>query len=75
MQCAIAPGQEQTAPTPAGASFRVVTTSIENIPPGWRARETFTFVGADEFTEVFELAVADAEFEVYSTTRIRRATE
>src|SRR5829696_4284862 len=29
--------------------------SIENIPPGWRARETYRFSGADAFEEVFEL--------------------
>jgi len=59
----------------AGAAFRFVTTSIENIPPGWRARETYTFSGENEFTEVFELAGPDAEFEIYSTTRFRRVAD
>ena len=49
-----------------------VTESIENIPAGWRARETYTFVGSDELEEVFELAQAGKPFEVYSRTRLRR---
>ena len=58
-----------------GVAFRFVTTAIENIPPGWRARETYTFAGENEFTEVFELAAPDAEFEVYSTTRFNRVAD
>jgi len=30
--------------------------AIENIPAGWRARETYVVTGPDEFEEVFELA-------------------
>ena len=48
------------------------TESIENIPAGWRARETYRFHGADEIEEVFELAEAGKPFAVYSRTRLKR---
>lgn len=53
-------------------SMTFVTTAIENIPAGWRARESYKFEGDDKFTETFELAEPDKEFKVYSTTRFRR---
>lgn len=49
--------------------------SIENIPAGWRARETYKIVGPDEFVEVFELAGPSKDFEVYSEARLRRKTQ
>ena len=48
------------------------TEAIENIPPGWRARETYRFEGPDELVEVFELAEPGKEFTTYSETRLRR---
>lgn len=48
------------------------TESIENIPAGWRARETYILYGPDEFEEVFELAEPGKAFEVYSRARFRR---
>ena len=48
------------------------TEAIENIPPGWRARETYTLLGPDEFEEVFELSEAGKPFEVYSRARLKR---
>jgi hypothetical protein len=48
------------------------TEAIENIPPGWRARETYTFIGPDEFEEVFELSEAGRPFAVYSRARLKR---
>jgi hypothetical protein len=53
-----------------GLSF--VTVEIENIPAGWRARETFENPSADEWSETFELAKAGGEFKVYSTAKLRR---
>jgi hypothetical protein len=47
--------------------------AIENIPAGWRARETYRIAGPDEFTETFELAAPGKEFEVYSEGRYRRS--
>lgn len=48
------------------------TESIENIPAGWRARETYVVDGPDEFEEVFELAEPGKEFELYSRARLKR---
>ncbi|HEX8031086.1 MAG TPA: hypothetical protein VF491_21610 [Vicinamibacterales bacterium] len=50
-----------------------LSEGIENIPPGYRARETYTFTGPDEFEEVFELAEPGKEFTVYSRTKLRRS--
>jgi THAP4-like, heme-binding beta-barrel domain len=52
-----------------------VTESIENIPQGWRARETYIFSGDDEVEEVFELAAPGKPFELYSRARLRRARQ
>ena len=49
-----------------------LTESIENIPPGWRARITCTITNDDEFIEVFELAGPEKDFEVYVENRFRR---
>jgi len=49
-----------------------VTEVIENIPPGWKARETYRILGSDEFIEVFELAPPDKEFELYTENRFQR---
>ena len=46
--------------------------SIENIPAGFRARETYKILGPDEFTEVFEIAEPGKEFELYSEAHFRR---
>ena len=48
------------------------TEAIENIPPGFRARETYTRRGPDAFDETFELAEPGKDFEVYSRTRFTR---
>lgn len=52
----------------------VVFTSeaIENIPAGWRARETYRVLNEDEFTETFELAEPGKDFKVYTTNHFRR---
>lgn len=48
------------------------TEALENIPAGWRARETYVVHGPDEFEEVFELAEAGKPFELYSRARLKR---
>lgn len=60
---------------PVSSSGLLVFTSeaIENIPAGWRARETYTVIGPNEFEEVFELAGPGKPFEVYSRARLKRA--
>jgi hypothetical protein len=47
--------------------------ALENIPAGWRARETYKFSGADAFEEIFELAEPAKDFTVYSHNRFARA--
>lgn len=55
-----------------GKTIVFTSESIENIPSGWRARETYKIVSADEFVEVFELAEPGKEFEIYTENRLRR---
>lgn len=59
---------------PGSPSGRLVLTSeaIENIPAGWRARETLVFSGPDHVEEIFELAEPGKDFEVYSRNRLAR---
>jgi hypothetical protein len=59
-------------PGTAEGKLLFATESIENIPQGWRARETYTFMGSDELEEVFELAPPDKPFEEYSRARLKR---
>jgi hypothetical protein len=49
-----------------------ITESIENVPAGWRARESYRILNNDEFIEIFELAGPGKEFEVYSENRFKR---
>ena len=55
-------------------SKEIVFTSegIENIPAGWRARETYKIISPDEFIETFELAGPGKDFEIYSEGRLTR---
>jgi len=55
-----------------GKTIVFTSQSIENIPAGWRARETYKIVGPHEFTEVFELAGPGKDFEVYSEGHFKR---
>jgi len=49
-----------------------ITENIENIPAGFRARESYKIIGTDEFIEVFEIAEPGKDFELYSEGRFRR---
>jgi hypothetical protein len=49
-----------------------VSEAIENIPAGYRARETYTILSRDEFTERFEVAEPGKEFALYSEARFKR---
>jgi hypothetical protein len=53
-------------------TFVFTSEAIENIPHGWRARETYTVLGPDAFQEVFELAGPEKPFELYSRVRLTR---
>ncbi len=50
------------------------TEALENLPSGWKARESYELVSPDEFVETFELAEPGAAFHVYSRSRFRRVT-
>lgn len=62
--------QENLAPD--GKTLVFMTESIENIPAGWRAKETSKILGSDEFIEIFELAAPGKEFEVYTESQLKR---
>jgi hypothetical protein len=55
-----------------GKTLIFVSERIENIPEGWRARETYRIVNQDEYTEVFELAEPQKELKVYAESRWKR---
>ncbi len=56
-----------------GPELAFVSEYVENIPAGFRARETYRFDGPDEFEEIFETAEPGGEFAVYSRNMLRRA--
>jgi hypothetical protein len=58
---------------PDGQTIAFVTEAIENIPTGWRAKETYTILNPNEFTEIFELAGPGKDFEIYSENHFKRA--
>jgi hypothetical protein len=60
---------------PASTADRLVlvSESIENVPSGFRARETYVFTSADRFEEIFEIAEPGKDFELYSRSRLTRA--
>lgn len=49
-----------------------VSESIENIPSGWRAKETYNLLNENEFNETFELAEPGKEFEIYSKASLKK---
>jgi hypothetical protein len=61
-----------TSASADGKTIVLTSESIENIPAGFRARETYKILGPDEFTEVFEIAEPGKDFELYSEGHFRR---
>ena len=49
-----------------------MSESIENIAPGWRARETYLILNDNEFIERFELAEPGKDFRLYSEAHFKR---
>ena len=49
-----------------------ISEAIENIPAGWRARESYRVIGPDAFEETFELAEPGKDWNLYSRTRFTR---
>lgn len=54
-------------------AFVFASEAIENIPPGFRARETLRLVGDGQLEETFEIAEPSKDFAVYSKTRLNRS--
>lgn len=52
--------------------IRFLSVSIENIPKGFRARETYRFISENEIEEVFEMAEPNKDFEIYSSVKLVR---
>jgi len=59
---------------PDGKTLVFTSESLENLPSGFRARETYRILNNDEFVEVFELAAPGKEFAVYSENHFKRAS-
>jgi hypothetical protein len=59
-------------PTADDKTIVFVSEAIENIPAGYRARETYTILSRDEFTERFEIAEPGKDFELYSEAHLKR---
>ena len=55
-----------------GTWFEFVSVRIENVAPGWRAKESYQRISDDEVVETFSLAAPGKDFDVYSTTRLKR---
>lgn len=58
--------------SPDGKTIVFVSESIENIPAGFRAKETYHIINNDEFTETFELEEPGKDFELYSRATLKR---
>lgn len=63
---------EMTSSSADGKTIVFTSESIENIPAGFRARETYKILGPDEFTETYEIAEPGKDFELYSEGHFRR---
>ena len=46
---------------------------LENIPGGYRSRETYRFIGSNRFEEIFEIAEPGKAYEIYSHNRLTKA--
>lgn len=51
----------------------LVSEHLENVPASLKARYTYEFKGADEYTELFELNENDKGFQTYVSGRFKRA--
>lgn len=58
--------------TADGKTIVFLSESLENLPAGFKARETYKILNENEFVEVFELAPPGKEFSVYSENRFKR---
>jgi hypothetical protein len=58
-----------------GKTIVFVTEAIENIPSGWKAKESYQLINENEFVESFELAEPNKPYEVYSKSRFKRQSD
>ena len=58
--------------SPDKTTIVFITEAIENIPTGWRAKETYHLLSANEMEEIFELAEPDKDFAVYTRVKLVR---
>jgi hypothetical protein len=58
--------------TPDKRTIVFVTEAIENLPPGWKARETYRILDQNRMMEVFELAEPGKEYVEYSKVEFSR---
>jgi hypothetical protein len=58
--------------TADGKTIVLLSESLENLPAGFKARETYKILNENEFVEVFELAPPGKEFSVYSENHFKR---
>lgn len=63
-----------TTGSPAGTVV-FESEALENVHPGWKARETYQVVSPDAFIETFELAQGSGAYEVYSKARFTRVRQ
>jgi len=55
-----------------GKSLVFVTTKIENLPPGFRAKKVYRILSAEEIDETFLLAPPGQDFGVYTQAHLKR---
>jgi hypothetical protein len=55
-----------------GKSLEFLSVRIENIPPGFRAKESYRMLSADDVESTFWLAEPGKDFERYTETRLKR---
>lgn len=60
--------------SPDSLLFSFVSEALENIPSGWRAKESYKVITPDEFIETFELAEPGKDFEVYTQCYLKKCT-
>ena len=53
-------------------SFSFISEAIENISAGWRAKESYLVVSADEFIETFALSEPGKDFEIYTECHLTK---
>jgi hypothetical protein len=58
--------------SPDGRTIVFLSENIDNIPKGFRAKETYRLVSDNELEEIFEIAEPNKEFLLYTRVRFSR---